>query len=386
MDVVEAAKLGTTVISGGYIISDLLVTDNIVTGTLTGITIAGNTITTNASGTGLRVQMSAGAAGYVKFYSGNTSPLEREPAKIYVLDGGGDPESTLRLIGATYNVLDFGSVLEFLSNSSTAHDHTIQMYVDGSGDKESPQLTMDSLTDLTEIAGDVSIPRLLLSRASAIKFEHEFSGPTAMYAAGTPAGGDFWCVDVGGGLAATMGAYLVPDAGASHPGVVRFRSANGGGPDGRGVLTGSEGVQLQNEDFIEFCFKFTDTQSSVYARCGTFNSAGSTAPSAGAWIGFEQGNGSTIRAYGFVDSYKTSGYASITEGVWYRGRIDHISGGVTFTMFTAAGTPVTWSNNTIYATPTGANYFGLVNYNTAATNVYIGDWDYMGCYLGPRSR
>lgn len=42
-DMVEKAKLGSTIISGGYIKTDLLTADNIVTGTLTGRTVQSNT-------------------------------------------------------------------------------------------------------------------------------------------------------------------------------------------------------------------------------------------------------------------------------------------------------------------------------------------------------
>lgn len=60
-DVVEKAKLGTTIIQGGYIKTDLLTASNITTGTLTGVTVQ--------SGTGSeRIVLSNGD--YIYFYSG----------------------------------------------------------------------------------------------------------------------------------------------------------------------------------------------------------------------------------------------------------------------------------------------------------------------------
>jgi len=60
-DLVEKAKLGTTIIQGGYIKTDLLTADNIITGTLIGINIQ--------SGTGTeRIVLNNG--NYFEFYSG----------------------------------------------------------------------------------------------------------------------------------------------------------------------------------------------------------------------------------------------------------------------------------------------------------------------------
>lgn len=76
-DMVEKAKLGTTIISGGYIVTDLLTADNIVTGTLTGRTVQSSTGDN-------KIVLDNGD--YIKFYAGGN--LKCQLRGTTVGDGG----------------------------------------------------------------------------------------------------------------------------------------------------------------------------------------------------------------------------------------------------------------------------------------------------------
>jgi len=123
-DLVEKAKLGSTIIDGGYIKSSLLTADNIITGTLTGLIIQTAT-------SGLRVRMSSSPTNKIEFLDGNTAygylEITDEGSGQYDLELGGS-----------------GGALKISSSLGTANVISASMpWFSGSGNASSGKVIME---------------------------------------------------------------------------------------------------------------------------------------------------------------------------------------------------------------------------------------------------
>jgi hypothetical protein len=252
-----------------------------------------------------------------------------------------------------------------------------------SGDGEI-SYTADSGHTFTGITYVAKLPRL---RHYSHQLQHEFIMPATSYATGAYAA-EFYSSDINNGLAAAGGLDLI-DGGAEHPGVIQYYSASTGGGastgNGRMIRTNIDAFFPRPGDIMEFVIYFPSGPTSLNWRGGIFNAWSttdtSTLPTLGCWLRV-YGNGGTagsqtLRVYGYSNATATTGYATLNEDTWYTLRIEVGTNTATFTAFTENGSAVTWSNNTASATFSDSSGFGVYSYNTAVTNVYMMNLDYM---------
>ncbi len=140
-DLVEAAKLGTTVISGGYIITSLLSADNIQAGTLTGRTVqtassgqriimsgADNTLRFRDSSDNEVIRIMGAGTGYIRINTAGEVGMD--------LIGGGavSGQAPLRITNSQANT-DTAHVLDLYGYPTAAHPgQALVAYIESNGD------------------------------------------------------------------------------------------------------------------------------------------------------------------------------------------------------------------------------------------------------------
>jgi len=355
--------------------------------TITGGVISGATFKTT-TGT-LRVEMtsSSGAAGYVKWFTGEAA--EQQPGKLYVA-GIGTNNTRMRLVAPTMNSLDTGALIDLLSKSSTAHDHAIQIKVDGSGAKTAPSILMDSLTDLTTIGGTVEIPDLRPTVRDTVVSKLEFFGPSVNYGANAFVGADFSTIDYGSG---STSVATVSET--DHPGILQI-TCPAAATSGRYVRTGNVVVTLTPGDRAEFIARFPSIGLNMRARLGFSNAITAAAPTAGAWFEtYWTGTYYVLRGasynagINYTATYPASG-ASISASTWYRLVIEQGASGHTYFSIYAAGsaTPESgWDRrDDTGVQASGACGLSATSWTVSTVSQNNLDLDYMAMYLVPRSR
>jgi hypothetical protein len=139
-DLVEAAKLGSTVIDGGYIKTNLLTADNIVTGTLTGRTVqtASTGIRTILDSDNDRISFKSGSTlwGYIQPYNtgngGITMNTANLGAQLYLFEASTDQIGMITSLGGSVYLSDDDIYISGNDLTISADtDFTQNIYVNG---------------------------------------------------------------------------------------------------------------------------------------------------------------------------------------------------------------------------------------------------------------
>lgn len=344
-----------------------------------------------------RIEISSGAAGYVKLDNGHSGHYLPQ---IYVLgdfDDEGNMESHVNVEGPCYDSYSRPFVKLYagegthvkkgilLESPDTSGGHVTQVALDGYAHTLSQHADNIHIHGATgvEVEGPFSAKNpltgmgIVTGAGTAINFDYDFQHRSEMFAVDKHP--EFYVTTTGSG--GTAAGY---DGGVAHPGAVSFTSANVAN-SGQTFGYGQTFAPASGDSF-DCVFRVPANSASTHIKFGVMNNLSVTDPTAGAFFEIV---GTSLYGRAGAGTLQTTSAWSYSTGTWYRAVIDVASDRANFVVYLCSDGSVAMSSRTTgtLVFPGGPCYYGFsywIGSVAAAQNMLI--MDYMGLHLVPRTR